>query len=106
MFGFSNRGTKQYVPVTGCAGLLFVVRLKLLYAIRRRDCRRVLRLSCALGGFPLLTPFGLRSLLFLTLEFLLTLLEGDAHGSPQKYDSILRSFIIAVPTARRPASRE
>ena len=78
--------TMELLPETiGLSGRdLFVVRLKLLFGVRRRGCRRALCFFCAFGGFSLLTPFRFRPLLFLALEFLLTLLEGDAHGSPQK----------------------
>ena len=70
--------------------LLFVVRLRLMFGVRRWGCQRTFRLLCsAFGDFSLLTPFRLRPLLFLTLELLLTLLEGDAHVPPQKSCSIL-----------------
>src|SRR5215472_3296758 len=79
---------------------LVVVRLKLLCGVRRRGCRRALCFFCAFGGFSLLAPFGLRSLLFLTLEFLLTLLEGDAHGPPQMSGSILPLLMVVGLPAR------
>src|SRR5262249_7375160 len=64
---------------------LFAVRLRLSFGVRRRR-RHALRLfRSAFGNFPLLTPFRLRPLLFLTLHFLLALFERDAHWSPQKF---------------------
>jgi hypothetical protein len=45
----------------------------------------------AFDSLCLLTPFGLRTLFFLPLQFFLALLEGDSHGPPRKARSILPS---------------
>jgi hypothetical protein len=63
--------------------LLFIFRSKLLFGIRKRGRRRALRLFCAFGGLPLLTAFRLSPLLFLTLEFLLALLNVMLTGPPK-----------------------
>src|SRR5215467_2925734 len=107
MWVFDTGGLFPDCPLFG-RDLLFVVRLRLLFGVRRRRCRRTLRLLCsAFGEFFLLSPFRLSPLLFLTLHFLLALFERDAHRSPQKSGATPTSLRVLGLPARlaRLASR-
>jgi hypothetical protein len=77
----------------------FSSSLAFISAVREAS-RRDLRLFCAFGGFPLFTPFRLRPLLFLTLEFFLTLLESHAHRLPPLDLFYVHSGLIEAASPR------